>query len=69
MGVIVLPPAPVEGSSAADASVRDSMRADKLRRGLSWTLYALALAIAFEGASRLALSNEAFRRRVGANGR
>lgn len=43
------------------------MRADKLRRGLSWTLYALALGLAFEGASRIALSNEAFLRRVSAN--
>ena len=43
------------------------MRADKLRRGLSWTFYALALGIAFEGASRLALSNDAFLRRVTAN--
>jgi hypothetical protein len=67
MGVIVLPPAPVEGSSAAEASVRDSMRADKLRRFLFWTLYLVALALAFEGASRLALSNTAFRERVSAN--
>ena len=43
------------------------MRADKLRRGLAWALYALALGMAFEGASRLALSNEAFLRRVSAN--
>ena len=43
------------------------MRPDKLRRGLAWALYAVALAIAFEGASHLALSNEAFLRRVGAN--
>jgi len=43
------------------------MRADKLRRGLSWTLYALALGLAFEGASRIALSNEALLRRVSAN--
>ena len=46
--------------------MRDSMR-DKLRRGLSWTLYAFALGLAFEGASRLALSNDAFLRRVSAN--
>jgi hypothetical protein len=43
------------------------MRADKLRRGLAGTLYAFALLLAFEGASRLALSNEAFLRRVSAN--
>ena len=43
------------------------MRADKLRRGLAWTLYAVALGLAFEGASRLALSNAAFLRRVSAN--
>jgi hypothetical protein len=43
------------------------MRADKLRRGLAWTLYAAALGLAFEGASRLALSNEGFLRRVSAN--
>jgi len=41
--------------------------ADKLRRGLTWTLYALSLAIAFEGASRIVLSSEAFLRRVTAN--
>ena len=38
-----------------------------LRRGLSWMLYALALAIAFEGASRLAFSSDEFLRRVSAS--
>jgi hypothetical protein len=41
--------------------------ADKLRRGLAWTLYALALGLVFEGASRLALSSPAFLARVSAN--
>ena len=41
--------------------------AHTLRRGLAWTLYAVALAVAFEGASRLALSSDAFLRRVTAN--
>jgi len=59
MGVIFLPP--------RQTSARDSMRADKLRRGLSWTLYALALAAVFEGVSRLALSSPAFLGRVAAN--
>ena len=43
------------------------MRTDKLRRGLAWTAYAFALALLFEGASRLALSNPAFLQRVSAN--
>ena len=43
------------------------MRADKLRRGLAWTLYAVALGLAFEGASRLAFSSPDFLRRVEAN--
>src|SRR5688572_24754504 len=43
------------------------MRTDKLRRGLAWTAYAFALALLFEGASRLALSNPEFLQRVSAN--
>jgi len=43
------------------------MRTDKLRRGLAWTLYAVALGLVVEGASRAALSNRAFLARVSAN--
>ena len=43
------------------------MRTDKLRRGFAWAAYALALALLFEGASRLALSSPAFLQRVSAN--
>jgi hypothetical protein len=43
------------------------MLADKLRRGLAWTLYAAALLLAMEGMARLAFSSDAFRQRVSAN--
>ena len=48
-------------------SVRDSILADKLRRGLAWTLYALTLGLCFEGAARLAFSSPGFLGRVSAN--